>query len=80
MSFIKKEDSESSSLWDWGILIGLVVAGGGFWFYYQHQKTSTLEGFKKADSLYILKSNMICIMENIQKLTLKNTILLGYLL
>ena len=53
MSFIKKEDSESSSLWDWVILIGLVVAGGGFWFYYQHQKTSTLEGFKKADSLFV---------------------------
>jgi len=52
MSFIKKEGSESSSLWDWVILITLVVGALSFWLYYRHQKNSTLEGFHQADSLF----------------------------
>ena len=51
MSFIKKEGKESS-LWDWVILIALVVGGTSFWLYYRYQKSSTLEGFQKADSLF----------------------------
>jgi len=51
MSFIKKEGNESS-LWDWVILIALIVGGGSFWLYYRHQKNSTLEGFSRADSLF----------------------------
>jgi len=51
MSFIKKEGNESS-LWDWIILIGIVLGGGSFWLYYQYQKSSTLDGFSKADSLF----------------------------
>jgi len=52
MSFIKKEESESSSMWDWIILAAIVVGGGSFWFYYNYQKNATLNGFLEADSLF----------------------------
>lgn len=53
MSFLEKEDEkESSSFWDWVVGIGLVVLVGGFTFYYQYQKRSSITRFKQADSLY----------------------------
>jgi hypothetical protein len=53
MSFLEKEDAEkSSSFWDWVVGIGLVVAIGGFTFFYQYQKRTSTTRFNEADALY----------------------------
>jgi hypothetical protein len=53
MSFLEKEDGESSSnFWDWVVGIGLVVVIGGFTVFYQVQKRSSNSRFKEADGLY----------------------------
>ena len=52
MSFIKDEEKEKSSLWDWILLAVLVLGGLGFWWYYTGTKDDTLSGFETADSLF----------------------------
>ena len=53
MSFLEKEDSKQSAFWDWVVGIGLVVLIGGFTFYYQYQKRSSIAHFRQADSLFV---------------------------
>lgn len=52
MSFIKKKNEKSSSLWDWVFLAVIVVGGLSFWWYYKNQKDKTFSGFTIADSLF----------------------------
>lgn len=54
MSFLEKDDEkQSSSFWDWVVGLGLVLLIGGFTFYYQFQKRSSISQSKRADSLYV---------------------------
>lgn len=53
MSFLEKEDAgKASTFWDWVVGIGLVVVIGGFTFFYQYQKRSSMSRFHEADALY----------------------------
>jgi hypothetical protein len=52
MGFLEKEGESQSPLWDWVIGIGLLVLVGGFTFYYQFQKRTSLSSFSQADSLF----------------------------
>src|SRR5262245_1247655 len=57
MSFLDKETKEGepekkSAFWDWVVGIVIVGAVGGFTFYYQFQKKSSVAAFQAADALY----------------------------
>jgi len=54
MSFLEKEEeAKSSTFWDWVVGIGLVLVIGGFTFFYQYQKRSSLTRFQQADTLFL---------------------------
>ncbi len=53
MSFLEnEEEKKKSAVWDWIIGLGLLALVGGFTFYYQYQKRSSVDRFAEADSLY----------------------------
>lgn len=53
MSFLEKEEGKKpSTFWDWTVGIGLIVVVGGFTFFYQFQKRSSMHHFQQADSLF----------------------------
>ena len=54
MSFLEKEDGgKASTFWDWVVGVGVIVVIGGFTFFYQYQKRSSMSRFHEADALYM---------------------------
>ena len=52
MSFLEKEEGKPSTFWDWFVGVGLLLLVGGFTFFYQFEKRTSMKKFQAADSLF----------------------------